>query len=154
MAPNVTLHTHSMWWSLAETVCPKNFSEFLNSSLSFFKNSISICYFDKIWNLTNNKENAICFFFSCKVEKSLKVSLDSIPLPSPLVKIQVKVMGGKVYLRCRSKFLLGIVNKLDLFKNLLQYFAFTSSKFSRQIFEFSLKVMRSHPGYLLKSFHL
>ena len=31
-----------------------------------------------------------------KVEKIIKGSLDSIPSPSPLVKIQI--MGGKVYL--------------------------------------------------------
>ena len=33
----------------------------------------------------------------CKVEKILKGSLDSIPLPSPSMKIQI--IGGKVYLR-------------------------------------------------------
>ena len=45
-----------------------------------------------------------------KVEKILKGSLDSIPSPSPIVKI--KTMGGKVCLRCRGKTLLGFVNKL------------------------------------------
>jgi len=45
----------------------------------------------------------------CKVEKILKGRLDSIPLPSPSVKIQI--MGGKVCLRCKGKSLLGIVNK-------------------------------------------
>ena len=34
----------------------------------------------------------------CKVENILKGSLDSIPSPSPSVKIQI--MGGKVCLRC------------------------------------------------------
>ena len=34
----------------------------------------------------------------CKVEKILKDSVDSIPSPSPIVKIQI--MGGKVSLRC------------------------------------------------------
>ena len=45
-----------------------------------------------------------------KVEKILKRSLDSIPSPSPLAKIQI--MGEKVCLRCKGKALLGIVNKL------------------------------------------
>ena len=45
-----------------------------------------------------------------KVEKILKGSLDSIPSPSPLVKIQI--MGRKVCLRGKGKTLLGIVNKL------------------------------------------
>ena len=44
-----------------------------------------------------------------KVEKILKGSLDSIPSPTPLVKIQI--MGGKVCLRCKGKTLLGVVNK-------------------------------------------
>ena len=55
------------------------------------------------------------FFF--KVKKSLKGSLDSISSPSPSVKIQN--MGGKVCLRCKGKTLLGIVNKLFVFKSLL-----------------------------------
>ena len=45
-----------------------------------------------------------------KVEKILKGSLDSIPSPSPSVKIQI--MGGKVSLRYKGKTLLGIVNKI------------------------------------------
>ena len=45
-----------------------------------------------------------------KVEKILKGSLDSIPSPLPLVKIQT--MGGKVSLNCKGKTFLGIVNKL------------------------------------------
>ena len=45
-----------------------------------------------------------------KVEKILKGSLDSIPSPSPSVKNQI--MGGKVYLRCKGKALLGVVYKL------------------------------------------
>ena len=47
---------------------------------------------------------------SGKVEKILKGSLDSIPSPSPLVKIQI--MGGKICLRCKGKTLLGVINKL------------------------------------------
>ena len=45
-----------------------------------------------------------------KVEKILKGSLDLIPPPSPLVKIQI--MGRKVCLMCKGKTLLGVVNKL------------------------------------------
>ena len=40
-----------------------------------------------------------------KVEKILKGSLDSIPSPSPSVKILI--MGRKVCLKCRGKTLLG-----------------------------------------------
>ena len=45
-----------------------------------------------------------------KVKQILKGSLDSIPSPSPSVKIQI--MGRKVCLRCKGKTLLGVVNKL------------------------------------------
>ena len=76
---------------------------------------------------------------SGKVEKILKGSLDSIPSPSPLVKIQI--MGGKIRLRYKGKSLLGVVNKLFV---------------SRPKFEFSLKVkvMGWNPGNLVKSFLL
>ena len=69
-------------------------------------------------------------------------------LPSPSVKIQI--MGGKVCLWCKIKPLLGLVSKL-LKTNLI-----TSSDLSSQWFEFSLKVkvIRSNPGCLLKSFLL
>ena len=52
-----------------------------------------------------------------KVENILKGSLDSIPSPSPFVKIQIR--GGKVRLRRKGKTLLGVVNKLFVFKSLL-----------------------------------
>ena len=52
-----------------------------------------------------------------KVEKILKGSLDSIPSPSPSVKI--KIMGGKDCLRCEGKTLLGVVNNLLKTKSLL-----------------------------------
>jgi hypothetical protein len=52
-----------------------------------------------------------------KVEKILKGSLDSIPSPSPSVKIQI--MGGKVCLRCIGKTLLGVANKFLKTKKLL-----------------------------------
>ena len=52
-----------------------------------------------------------------KVEKILEDSLDLIPSPSPSVKIHI--MGDKVGLKCKSQTLLGIVNKLFVFKSLL-----------------------------------
>ena len=52
-----------------------------------------------------------------KVEKNLKGSLDSIPSPSPSVKIQI--MSRKVCLRCKGKTLLAFVNKLLNTKSLL-----------------------------------
>ena len=58
-----------------------------------------------------------CWNHICKVEKILEGSLDSIPSPSPSVKIQI--MDGKVCFRCRGKTLLGDVNKLFVFKSLL-----------------------------------
>ena len=48
------------------------------------------------------------------VKLSLKGRLDSIPSPSPSVKTQVT--GEKVCLRCKGKILLGVVNKLFVFK--------------------------------------
>ena len=41
--------------------------------------------------------------------------MDSIPSPS----VKIQIMGGKVCLRCKSKTLLGIVNKLLKTKSLL-----------------------------------
>jgi len=52
-----------------------------------------------------------------KVEKILKGSLNSIPSPSTSLKIQI--MGGKIFLRCKDKTLLGAVNKLLEIKTLL-----------------------------------
>ena len=49
-------------------------------------------------------------YFTTKVEKILKRILDSIPSPSPSVKIHM--IGGKVCLRCKGKTLLDVVNKL------------------------------------------
>ena len=64
------------------------------------------------------------YFWNCaaielhsKVEKILKCNLDSIPSPSPSVKIQI--MSGKVCLRCEGRTLLGTVNKLLKTKSLL-----------------------------------
>ena len=47
-----------------------------------------------------------------KQKNILEDSLNSIPSPSPSVKIQI--MGGKVGLRCKGKTLLGFVNKKSL----------------------------------------
>ena len=61
-----------------------------------------------------------CYLRNCgnvKVEKILIGRLNSIKSPSPSVKIQIK--GGKVCLRCKSKTLLGVVNKLLKTKGLL-----------------------------------
>ena len=63
----------------------------------------------------NNILSAILHMF--KVENILKGSLDAIPSPSSSVKIQIK--GGKVHLRQKGKTLLGVVNKLFVFKKLL-----------------------------------
>ena len=52
-----------------------------------------------------------------KVKKIEEDRPDSIPSPSPSVKIQI--MGGKVCLRHKGKTLLGVVNKLFVFKSLL-----------------------------------
>ena len=93
-------------------------------------------------------------YISSKVEKILKASLDLIPSPS----VKIQIMGGKVCLRCKSKTLLGVVNKLLKTKVYWHHpamFCFiTSSKLSRELFELSLqvKVMRSNPGYLTAQF--
>ena len=45
-----------------------------------------------------------------KVKSIIEDSLDSIPSPSPSVKIQI--MSGEFGLRCKGKILRGFVNKL------------------------------------------
>ena len=50
-----------------------------------------------------------------KVGKTLKDSQDSMPSPSE----NIKIMGRKVYLRCKGKTLLGVVNKVLKTKSLL-----------------------------------
>ena len=59
-------------------------------------------------------------WFTLKVEKILKGSLDLIPSLSPSVKIQI--MGGKVCLRCKGKTLLGFFNILLKTKSLFTSF--------------------------------
>ena len=77
-----------------------------------------------------------------KVEKVLKGSLDSIPLPSPSVKTQI--MGVKICFRCKGKTLLGIVNKLENKKFVditQQCFALLPKvNFPEKKIEFSLRV--------------
>ena len=65
----------------------------------------------------SSREFELAKSFAGKVEKILKGSLDSIPSPSPSLKIPI--IGGKVCLRCKGKTLLGIFNKLFTFKSLL-----------------------------------
>ena len=65
----------------------------------------------------NGNQSETFIQVSIKVENILKCSLDLIPSPSPLVKIQI--MGGKVCLRYKDKTLLGIVNKHLKTKSLL-----------------------------------
>ena len=84
-----------------------------NPSITFSKCGGIICK-EQWTNLSLiNKD----FWPIVKVETILKGSLDLIPSPSPSVKIQI--MGGKVCLRFKGKTLLGIVNKLFVFKSLL-----------------------------------
>ena len=103
-------------------------------------------------------QNLGCITEQGKIGKILKGSLDSIPSPSSSVKTQI--MGGKVCLRCKGKTLLGIVNKLFVFKSLLTMPSNVLPLHLKQtfppIFEFSLKmkVMGSIPGYFFKSFLL
>ena len=54
-----------------------------------------------------------------KVEKILKGNLDSIPSPS----MKIQIMSGKICLKCKSKTLLGDVNKLlKAISNVLPYY--------------------------------
>ena len=48
--------------------------------------------------------------FYLKVEKILKGSLGSIP--SPLLSVNIQIMGSKVYLRCKGKKLLGYCQQI------------------------------------------
>ena len=68
-------------------------------------------------SITAQSDKILLIITRDKVEKILKGSLDSIPSPSPSVKI--KILGGKVCFRFKGKTLLGIVNKLLITKSLL-----------------------------------
>ena len=112
--------------------------------------------FQNIWTLTH-----VCLtpmIASFKVEKILKGSLNLSPSPSPSFKIQI--MGRKLCLMCEGKTLLGVVNKLFIFKSLLittsNVCLYISKKFFTQYFKCSLKmkVMGSNSGYLLRYFLL
>ena len=82
-----------------------------------------------------------------KVEKILKGSLDLIPSPSSSVKTQI--MGGKDWLSCKGKTLLGIVKKfVDITQQcfaLLHLVNFSANNLK-------VKVMEFNPGYLLQIF--
>ena len=78
--------------------------------------SIQIRYHLKI-NMFTPFCHVLIYIKSVKVEKFLKGSLNSIPSPSPSMKIQI--MGRKVCLMCKGKTLLGVVNKLLKTKSLL-----------------------------------
>ena len=84
------------------------------------------------------------------MEKILKSSLDLIPSPSPSMKIQD--MGRKICLRCKGKRLL--TKQKVCWHHPAMFCLIKSSKLSRQLFEFSLKmkVMGLNSVYLLKSF--
>ena len=84
----------------------------------------------------------------CKVEKILKGSLDSIPSPSLSVKIQI--MGGKVGLTCKSKTLLGFVNKLFSWQRPAMFCQKKLKQKNSNVYN-SLKVIGSNPVYHLKS---
>ena len=90
-----------------------------------------------------------------KVKKNWKDRVDFISSSSPSVKIQI--MGGKVCLRHKGKTLLGVVNKLFVFKSLLttlsNVFPLHFKQVFLPIFEFrpKVKVMGLNPGYLVKS---
>ena len=60
--------------------------------------------------LKSNKFSECSSSSNDKVEKIVKVILDLIPSPSPSVNI--KIMGGKVCLRCKGKTLLGVIISL------------------------------------------
>ena len=81
-------------------------------------------------------------------------------IQSPLPSAKIQIIGRKVSLRCKGKTLLGVVNKLIVFKSLLTTpsnvlpLHFKQTLQTKLEFSFKMKVMRSNPGYLLKSFSL
>ena len=81
-----------------------------------------VCMTNTFWqaseqNLWDYLINWLFFIVIVKVENIQEDSLDSIPSPTTLVKIQI--IGGKVCLRCKGKTLLGVVKKLLKTKSLL-----------------------------------
>ena len=86
------------------------FQPYINKFLVEFKVYVQLSsqfYFDYCENLTLDNyhvwtQKEFCYWIEmCKVEKILKGRLDSIPSPSPSMKIQI--MGGKACLRCKAK---------------------------------------------------
>ena len=90
-----------------------NRSTFRKGRNEMEKNSTSdstYCCVEEYFKFPDKMVNKRTFWRGCKVEKTLKGSLDLIPSPSPSAKIQI--MARRVCLRCKSKTLLGVVNKL------------------------------------------
>ena len=117
----------------------RSVSAFALSSWTIF---VGFLFIDEIWKL--------------KVEKILKGSLYSIPSPSPSVKIQN--MGEKVCLRCKGKTLLGIVktllgivNKLFIFKSLLTTPSNVSPLHLKQIFPPIIWIFTEGGGDMIES---
>ena len=114
----------TLWYSLLTIVeCSTNFLERKNAPARQWQSVINPAgqqlrcdaQWADIWNFVWKPSMNLC-----KVEKILKGSLDSIPSPSPSVKIQI--IGRKVCLRCKGKTLLRDVNKLFVFYYLKQTF--------------------------------
>ena len=131
-------------------------------SIQIGQNWSSLCrldkiYYEKSWKISIQHNSLAKFYHSIsKVENISKGSLDSIPSPSPSAKIQN--MGGKVCLRWKGKTLLGIVDKLFIFKCLLTTPSNVLPLHLKNILScpwlelsMKVKVMGSNLGYLLKS---
>ena len=110
-----------------------------------FVSSTSLTVTVKKIRLRNNLPT----YFLNKAEKILKGSLDLIPTPSSLVKIQI--MGGKLCLRCKGKTLQGDVNKLFVFKSLLTMPSNVMSLYLKQTFPPIIRIFTEGEGDEIKS---
>jgi hypothetical protein len=111
----------TLWYSLLTIVeCSTNFLERKNAPARQWQSVINPAgqqlrcdaQWADIWNFVWKPSMNLC-----KVEKILKGSPHWIPLHSSSVKIQI--IGRKVFLRCKGKTLLVIINKLSKTKCLL-----------------------------------
>merc|ERR1712216_669571 len=91
----------------------KKYHQILNMNLML--NNLILIQTARDFDVSQILRNILFAFI--KVEFFLKSSLDSIPSPS--LSSQIQIMGGKVCLRCKGNTLLGVVNKLFVFKSLL-----------------------------------
>ena len=118
--------------------------------------------FKRHWNLESQEirkmqgqslqGNRVWRYLGCKVEKFQKGSLDLIPSPSPLVKIQY--VGVKICLRCKGKTLF-FFSKVCWYHPAMFCLITLSKLFRQLIWIFTEgKAMGSSPGYLLESFLL